>query len=56
MEADEAEAARARAETARARAEGEARKKDITGGPLNPTNEQAVSVNIPLLRGNRFHT
>jgi hypothetical protein len=43
MEADEAEAARAKAETTRARAEWEARKKAITGGPLNPTTEQLSS-------------
>jgi hypothetical protein len=44
MEADKAEAARAEAETTRTRAEWEARKKDITGGPLNPTNEHAVEL------------
>jgi hypothetical protein len=48
MEADEAEAARARAETARARADWEARKKDIVGGPINPTNEQAVELTSRL--------
>jgi hypothetical protein len=44
MEADEAEAARAKAETARARAEWEAKKRDMTGGPVNPTNEQTVEL------------
>jgi hypothetical protein len=48
MEADEAEAAPAKAETARARAEWEARKKDITGAPLNPINEQAVELTSQL--------
>jgi hypothetical protein len=49
-EADEAEAARAKAETARARADWEAKKKDIVGGPLNPTNEQAVELTSWLAR------
>jgi hypothetical protein len=44
VEADEAETARAKAETARARAEWEAKKKNITGGSLNPVNEQPVEL------------
>jgi hypothetical protein len=40
VEADEAEAVRARAETARARAEWEVKKEIITGGSPNPVNEQ----------------
>jgi hypothetical protein len=50
MEADEAEAARAKAETARARAEWEATKKIITGGSLNPVRGQPVELPSQLAR------
>jgi hypothetical protein len=44
VEADEAEAARARAEIARARAEWEAKKQIITGGSLNSISKQPVEL------------
>jgi hypothetical protein len=50
VEADEAEAARAKAETARARAEWEAKKKSIMGGSLNPVSEQPVELPSQLVQ------
>jgi hypothetical protein len=50
VEADEAEAARAKAETARARAEWEAKKQSITGGSLNTISEQPFELPSPLVQ------
>jgi hypothetical protein len=50
VEADEAEAARAKAETARAGAEWEAKKESITGGSLNTISEQPVELPSPLVQ------
>jgi hypothetical protein len=50
VEADEAEAARAKAEIARARAEWEATKQTITGGSLNPISKQPVELPSQLVQ------
>jgi hypothetical protein len=50
VEADEAEAARAKAEIARARAEWEAKKQTITGGSLNPISKQPVELPSQLVQ------
>jgi hypothetical protein len=50
VEADEAEAARAKAEIARSRAEWEANKQTITGGSLNPISEQPVKLPSQLVQ------